>query len=148
MGMRVMNSFASRGSGGQGQGRALEASSPINLTKLRDRVDLALEALSREAWLPMGLRTVLVEEISRFRALVNAREPDVVALAKQMNSIALFAFSYGDAVANSEAVTQIRILDLELEGARRKENLNRKTGRRWPEDGHVVGATRSGETSF
>lgn len=78
------------------------------------RMQTILESLLGESWLPMGLRSMLVEEISEMQSQLQNRVLGMEEVSARVHAIALSSFSYEDLLSRSEAIAQLRILDLEL----------------------------------
>lgn len=98
--------FKSRRRNGKGAARARKLGSLIERAR---RIETAL---SREAWLPFGLRTLLATEIPQVRQLLE--EGRRARAEREVHRLALMSFRYGPKMLDSEAVAQLRILDLEL----------------------------------
>lgn len=70
------------------------------------------EALRLESWLPLGLRSLLASEIPWIRRLIQRGHSR--RAFREIHRLVLSSFQYRDEVWDSEAVAQLRILDLEL----------------------------------
>ncbi|MEM9158062.1 MAG: hypothetical protein AAGB46_03360 [Verrucomicrobiota bacterium] len=82
------------------------------------RMQRILESLIDEMWLPMGLRTMLAEEITSLRDQLEKALIELGKVAERIHAVALSTFSYSDLMSRSETVAQLRILDLELNPGR------------------------------
>ena len=78
------------------------------------RMQKILESLLGESWLPMGLRAMLVEEISEMQYQLQNTVLGMEEVSARVHAIALSSFSYEDLLSRSEAIAQLRVLDLEL----------------------------------
>ena len=78
------------------------------------RIERILAAIRDESWLPLGLRTLLAEEVTSLRDELCRGEITLEQVGERVHGIALSSFAYREVVMRSEAVTQLRVLDLEL----------------------------------
>ncbi|MBD5781229.1 hypothetical protein IEN85_17140 [Pelagicoccus sp. NFK12] len=69
-------------------------------------------AIAKEPWLPIGLRSLLAIEIPEVcKDLKSGRR---ARAWRNVHRLALMSFRYGPRLLDSEAVAQLRILDLEM----------------------------------
>ena len=90
----------------------------VNVESAIGRMQKILEALVDEMWLPMGLRTMLVEEITTLQDQLEKAMIKLGSVAERIHAVALSTFSYRELMSRSETVAQLRILDLELNPGR------------------------------
>lgn len=84
-------------------------------SKYAERMAKLLEALGEDVWLPMELRSHLVDEIPLLqRSLSSDGETEHMEAARRIHELAHLSFAYGPEMLDSEAIMQLRILDLEL----------------------------------
>ena len=85
-------------------------------TRTQLRIGRIQNALLSENWLPIGLRSLLAQELPKLRdSLATKRGSKCYEAARErIHELALASFSYGPSLLKSDAVTQLRVLDLEL----------------------------------
>lgn len=99
---------------------------------LRDRLKRMQTALAEERWLPMGLRSLLAHELPQLRKGLLSRQRSRRQLASQrVHELALTSYRYGPELLDSELVSQLRVLDLELNPSR----LSSRQFEAWAGDG-------------
>lgn len=102
---------------------------------LRARLLKVESALARETWLPMGLRTLLAHELPRLRRELQSRKRfRREAASHRVRELAMATFRYGPELLDSEAVAQLRVLDLELNPARLSDRVFAGSAREHDED--------------
>ncbi|MDQ8202619.1 hypothetical protein [Pelagicoccus sp. SDUM812003] len=87
----------------------------ISPEALAERAARVEEALLSETWLPMGLRSLLACDMPWIRRrLAEGKRFWQSKVAERVHELALTSFRYGPELLDSEAVAQLRVLDLEL----------------------------------
>lgn len=90
-------------------GRRAGRSRPCRLAERAERIE---EALAEEVWLPIGLRSLMASEFPRVRS--DLKKGRRSRARRNVHRLALMSFGYGPKLWDSEAVSQLRVLDLEL----------------------------------
>lgn len=85
---------------------------------VEDRIVLIGDSLEKESWLPVSFRTLLASELPVLKQL--ARHRGRIwrqKLARQVLTLAMASWIYAPSPLESETVSQLRTLDLELNAA-------------------------------
>ncbi|MEM9157628.1 MAG: hypothetical protein AAGB46_01160 [Verrucomicrobiota bacterium] len=85
-----------------------------SLDDIEKRIQGILQGMMRERWLPIALRSLIVEEVASMRMILKESASAMPRLAQTSHSLALSTFTFGDCMYDSDTVRQIRVLDLEL----------------------------------
>lgn len=83
--------------------------------KLRARLREALHAVATEQWLPLGIRSLIAEELTAMHKTLATDSPTVLErLGAKARELSITASSYGEPLRNSATYGQLRLIDLEL----------------------------------
>ena len=80
-----------------------------------ERVSRIETALKQERWLPIGMRSLLASELPWIRRrLASHSRRWQAGVAMRVHELTMASFRYGPELLDSEAIAQLRMLDLEL----------------------------------
>ena len=123
----------------------LEANQALrNIEAIQARLRKCHFNLMREDWLPMGLRSLVVEKLPTIQRLLERKNPNFDEIAAHAHSLALCIYSYGDRLLDLDFGGDVL---LRVEGAARGESDEEEGhGRDHEEDGD--GFEESSEDDF
>ncbi len=94
--------------------RTRQQGAGVNVAAADRRLLELFQAMSRERWLPIGLRTMIVHDLPTLRRSLECPRPKVGAMRRCLHDISDAAREYGRAVAASETILLVRALEYEL----------------------------------
>lgn len=80
----------------------------------KSAIERIRESTLAEKWLPLGLRSVIAEEVGTFLQFLTRPDVELGDLAKCIGQLSASVDEYGEFVSESKAVAEIRLLNEHL----------------------------------
>jgi len=90
------------------------AQSPNKPGHLGKAIHKSMETLLRETWLPMGMRSLIAEELSALQNMLGRGNRNQEAIEHITHAIAMTLHAFGDAHPDSALIAHMRIVHAEL----------------------------------
>jgi hypothetical protein len=96
----------------------------IRLDQIKARASNLMEVVLTEINLPIGLRTLIVEEWMELQSMLNSGEFDLCQISWKVHTLVQTLEWCRDVCANARLITAIELMDIELGAFRKSLPLN------------------------